>query len=118
MVRALGVGQDKWVCDTCKVASSTSSKSIDNASTTPISQEFFVRTMNEFKTEVFKELINYNSEESELRLVEYLSSTVDTVNKLISELREELNQMKRENEAIEKVYLDEWQLPQGKCMLA
>lgn len=95
-------GNKDWKCDNClakRDIASVSSKS--SGSTTALSKEFILSTMEEFKKEIFAELKNYASQVVGFHeSIDFLSSKVDTSNKLMDDLRREYAEIRKENEKL------------------
>lgn len=87
-------GKD-WKCKDCKTTSSShSSAKSESSATSAVSKEF----MEEFKSEVFKELRLFKSEMVELsKSVQFISDKLDASAVLMEEVKNQLSDIKKEN---------------------
>lgn len=86
----------EWKCVDCR--NNSSSKSSVQSTTSDITKEFLVRVMEQLKLEVFDELKSVKSEMTGLSsAVKFVSDSLDTSNKLMSEIKKELTSLKKEN---------------------
>lgn len=84
----------KWTCDTCKETSSVSSV---KSSTTAITKEFLISTLDGFKQEVFNELKTYSKEFKDFKAaLEFFSAKVDNATDLMREVKEDIKHVKEE----------------------
>lgn len=89
----------EWKCADCR--NSSSSKSSAQSTPSELTKEFLVRVMEQFKSEVFDELKTFRLDMSELSTsVKFVSDSLDTSNKLMSDIREELASLKKENKEL------------------
>lgn len=91
----------EWQCEQCKLVKTSSVASSKTAAATPMTNEFFMKTLEAFKCEVFDELRRYGKEFAEFRAsMDFFSEKMDKNNELMAELKQECNNIKKENEEI------------------
>lgn len=89
-----------WVCSSCKTKTSIVTNEISNK-TQPLTQEMLVKTLNEFKKEVFSELQNYGKQFEGLReSLQVFSDVIDKANENMKKLSENYKELKKENQQI------------------
>ncbi|KAG8326778.1 hypothetical protein J6590_034317 [Homalodisca vitripennis] len=85
----------EWMCDVCRLEKeSVSSK---KSSSTVITKDFLISTMNSFKNEVFSELQTYSKEFKDFKSsLEFFSGKMDNASELINKITEEMKSAKEE----------------------
>lgn len=88
----------EWQCESCKPAKASSVASGKSTTSSPITKEFLIKTLESFKSEVFEELRKNTKEFAEFRTsLEFFSEKVDKSNELMEEVRESCKKIKKEN---------------------
>lgn len=89
----------EWKCRECR--NTSSSKNSAQSSASELTKECLVRILEQFKIEVFEELKTFKSDMTELSSsVQFVSDALDTSNKLMTDIREELTNLKKENKEL------------------
>lgn len=95
-------GIKDWKCEECvknKKQSSVSSKS--SSSSTAITKEFLVATIEAFKRDMFEELKSHSNQMQELtKTVEFLSDNVDRANKSLEKIQADYKEIKAQNRTL------------------
>jgi hypothetical protein len=87
-----------WKCKDCRINASVSS---GNSSSTVLTKDFLVSVMEDLKKQVFDELKVFQNQYSQLSTsMQFVSDKMDDSNKLMSEIRSELAEVKKENEKL------------------
>lgn len=112
-VKTRGIGKD-WKCELCAPKKDASSASSGRSTTTAITKEFLISTLEAIKKEIFNELKAemqiHSTQVQELKeSVQFLSDSVDKSNSLIeamrkefSEIKKEVNELRDENKVLKK----------------
>lgn len=98
----------EWFCDTCKPEKSSSLASSKSETSTSISKEFLINTIEAFKKEMLAEFQKNTAENAELRnSLSFLSDAVDKNNAIMNKL---MNELKKTQEETNKLRQDNMQL--------
>lgn len=91
-----------WCCESCK-PEKTSLASNKSTSSTSITKEFLINTIDAFKEEMLNEFKQIANENAELRnSVQFLSDAVDKSNTLMADVMKELKKIQEENVKLRK----------------
>jgi hypothetical protein len=95
-----------WVCGNCKAKTSGITSESSNKML-PLTQDILVKTLNEFKKEVFAELQNYGKQfEGFKESMQMFSDVIDKANENMKKLSENYKELKNENQQIRAVNIE------------